>query len=764
MEWVILAAIVAAVSVVAVDAVRQRRAIRDRIDVWRAVGTSLDAPTGDAVVTEDLLAAAVAEESLAPEDTLGGVWDDVVDRLDVDNLRPALAEGTEVVLFEIRGGDDYGVVARPDRTVHFYLEPWEARLLERMDGTRSTQELIVERFEGGGSLDPGAILGLIVSLYEGGFLDPAPTDVTALITDRLDRASPARRKVNGFLTSLKIGWDGADRLVKACYRYGLRYAFRPAVFAGLALIALGGVLAFWSVAASDRFSLQAHGAPIEAVLLLALGFFLTFAHELGHAVVMTHNDRYIISAGFFIFFGSPAFFVDSSDGLMLGRKQRIMQSFAGPFAELVLAGLASIALFLWPDAAAAGFWYRFAVLNYFIIFLNLIPLLELDGYWILSDVIQVRNLRPRSLAFVQSDLWHKLRAREHFTRQEMGLALYGTIGAAFTVFSVWSAVFFWREIFGDLVASLWAGGLGSRIILAILVLFFAGPAIRGAVALVKATVRRVGSVIDRIRFRLERSWRIEAANLIDMLPAFEDLPEEVLSDLAGRVTLRTLPPGHTLFRAGDRADAFYLIRSGHVTVEDTDPETGDRQVLRTLAPGESFGELGLLDRKPRNTTIRAVERAELFRIDQPTFDRLLADSVAAPTFAPTMQSFAEVRRLPAFRRLSLEGLKELLEHGGWLSVAPGETILEQGEIGDAFYAIGSGQADVIQDGVQVAVLGPGDHFGEVALLEHQPRNATVVARTPMRAFRLDADGFDAFVAESLRRDRPDREREREQDH
>jgi len=214
-EWVILAAIVAAASVVAVDAVRQRRAIRDRIDVWRAVGTSLDATARGEVSTEDLVEAAVAEESLAPEDTLGGVWDDVVDRLDFDNLRPALAEGTEVVLFEIRGGDDYGVVARPDRTVHFYLEPWEARLLERMDGTRSTQELIVERFEGGGSLDPGAILALIVSLYEGGFLDPAPTDVAALIEGRLDRASPARRKVNGFLTSLKIGWDGAAEAFRA---------------------------------------------------------------------------------------------------------------------------------------------------------------------------------------------------------------------------------------------------------------------------------------------------------------------------------------------------------------------------------------------------------------------------------------------------------------------------------------------------------------------------------------------------------------------
>ena len=41
--------------------------------------------------------------------------------------------------------------------------------------------------------------------------------------------------------------------------------------------------------------------------------------------------------------------------------------------------------------------YKFALINYFVIFLNLIPLLELDGYWILTDLIQVPDLRPRSL-------------------------------------------------------------------------------------------------------------------------------------------------------------------------------------------------------------------------------------------------------------------------------------------------------------------------------------------------------------------------------
>ena len=45
------------------------------------------------------------------------------------------------------------------------------------------------------------------------------------------------------------------------------------------------------------------------------------------------------------------------------------------------------------------------------IFLNLIPLLELDGYWILSEtLVQVKDLRPRSMEFVQHDLWHKVRA------------------------------------------------------------------------------------------------------------------------------------------------------------------------------------------------------------------------------------------------------------------------------------------------------------------------------------------------------------------
>ena len=77
-----------------------------------------------------------------------------------------------------------------------------------------------------------------------------------------------------------------------------------------------------------------------------------------------------------------------------------------------------------------------------------------------------------------------------------------------------------------------------------------------------------------------------------------------------------------------------------------------------------------------------------------------------------------------------------LANGAWTNVAPGEVIVEQGEVGDAFYAIRSGQVEVVADGTIVRTLGPGSYFGEVALLLDVPRTASVVAKTPVRAYRL----------------------------
>jgi CRP-like cAMP-binding protein/multisubunit Na+/H+ antiporter MnhG subunit len=452
-----------------------------------------------------------------------------------------------------------------------------------------------------------------------------------------------------------------------------------------------------------------------------------------------------------IYFGAPAFFVDSSDGLMMERRQRIVQSFAGPYAELIIAGAAATIVWAFPGSIAAPLLYKFALLNYFVIFLNLVPLLELDGYWILSDLIQVPDLRPMSLQFIRYDLWRKLRARERFSKQEAGLGLYGTLGVAFTIFAFATSFYFWREIFGSLVGKLWNGGVLGRVLLLALAVFVTGPLLRGLIELARALLRRFRAVWEQVRFRLETSWRVEAATLIDRLPILEDLPEEVLSDLAGRVRLRAFPRGKPVIRQGDRAQAFYVVRRGTLQVVEEDRRTADRRVLRVLGPGESFGELGLTEAAPRTATVEAIDDTQLFEIDKSTFERLLADMVHVPEFAPTLEAVAELRALPAFAALEPDELSEILAHGRWVNVTPGKAILEQGEAGDAFYAIASGQVEVVEDGTLVRTLGPGAHFGEIALLEKVPRTASVVARTPVRAFRLDRGGFDGLMAGAFRK-------------
>ena len=69
----------------------------------------------------------------------------------------------------------------------------------------------------------------------------------------------------------------------------------------------------------------------------------------------------------------------------------------------------------------------------------------------------------------------------------------------------------------------------------------------------------------------------------------------------------------------------------------------------------------------------------------------------------------------------------------------GETVITQGERGGDAFVILSGRAAVVRDGREIARLGPGQFFGEVAMLDGRPRTADVVAQSPLRATALSRD-------------------------
>jgi putative peptide zinc metalloprotease protein len=674
-----------------------------------------------------------------------GFWDRLSDLADPAEYRPRLAPDVELKEFKLRWGNDYAMIANPRELIHYELKPEEVALLRLMDGTRTVKEIVVERFQEEGELALSGVADLVHQLRVGGFLDHPYLDVYETVERAIKPVSTRRETARQFLTTLSVEWKGADRLVRWLYLRGLKVAFSRVFFLGSLAVAVAGLVAFVSVVRSGRFELAGGSVALGLLLLYVLDYFLTFVHELGHALVLVHFGRRVKSAGFMLYFGSPAFFIESADGLMMERRQRMLQAFAGGYGEMLICGLAAITLWVFPQIGIASVLYQFAVLGFLTIFLNFIPLLELDGYFIIADAIQVPDLRARSISFLRHDLWHQLRAGSRFTRQQIGLALYGVVGLVFSIYVLYLSFFFWRKIFGGLVTSLWNGGLLTQILLVGLALFLLGPLIRTAINVLRALGRRLRAGWRVVRFKLETKWRVEAAHLIDSLPIFEDLPVDALDELAGLVKLRTFSRGQPVVRQGDRATAFFVVRRGTLQVVEEDPGVGADRVLRTLGRGEAFGEVGLVRSSPRAATVRALEESEVFEIDKGGFDQLLRDSAHVPEFAPTLQAVAELGDLQCFARLEPDELARLLDHGDWVNAAPGETIVEEGDPGDSFYGIGSGQVDVFEKGMKVRTMGAGSHFGEIALLLDVPRTATVVARTPSRLFKLDREGFDRIV-------------------
>jgi len=104
-------------------------------------------------------------------------------------------------------------------------------------------------------------------------------------------------------------------------------------------------------------------------------------------------------------------------------------------------------------------------------------------------------------------------------------------------------------------------------------------------------------------------------------------------------------------------------------------------------------------------------------------------------------------RVPLFSGVKPKDLKKLGKRMTERTFSEGDTIASEGETGLGFFVIEEGSATVSRGGETVATLGPGEYFGEIALIDSGPRSATVVAATELRCRGMTAWEFKPFVEE-----------------
>src|SRR5262249_42961549 len=119
--------------------------------------------------------------------------------------------------------------------------------------------------------------------------------------------------------------------------------------------------------------------------------------------------------------------------------------------------------------------------------------------------------------------------------------------------------------------------------------------------------------------------------------------------------------------------------------------------------------------------------------------------IDAAATAPDASELRIVASVPIFAPLPGASLEHLASRLVPLRLGAGTVVVREGDAGDRFYIVAEGEVEVSQYDRAMSKLGPGDYFGEIALLRDVPRTATVAARTDVVLYALDRDDFLASV-------------------
>ncbi|MFZ0544192.1 MAG: cyclic nucleotide-binding domain-containing protein [Candidatus Promineifilaceae bacterium] len=423
----------------------------------------------------------------------GDFWASLADSVNPALLQPQKCVEAVVVRLEGRT-EPYYILKHPEQKTYLRLSEQDYALYWQMDGRKTIKDLLYYNFMRYGSLPFGRLTTLVDNLRDGYFLADKPNHLYRQVERELTQRAPAsrgRRILNSFLYT---EWDrtGLDPLFNTLYAIARPLFLRPIQFLLLALILIGGFF-FTRLFLNHTYTLIGG----SSVGLRVISFFLANLiaiglHELSHGLTVKHFGRELDRGGFLLYWGFPAFFVDTKDIWLSPRRERVLVSWAGPHSGLIIGALCGLLLTLLsnlrPDLTTtlwASFLYQIGFIAFLSVSVNLNPLLELDGYFILMDWLEMPGLRQRAFSFLKQELWPKIRAAKNvadfiqsLNQTERIYTLFGLAAVFYSIYALGFALYFWQTRIRPPITDLWLNyGFSGRLIVLTLMVLVVVPAL-----------------------------------------------------------------------------------------------------------------------------------------------------------------------------------------------------------------------------------------------------------------------------------------------
>jgi cAMP-dependent protein kinase regulator len=225
---------------------------------------------------------------------------------------------------------------------------------------------------------------------------------------------------------------------------------------------------------------------------------------------------------------------------------------------------------------------------------------------------------------------------------------------------------------------------------------------------------------------------------------FATLGEAEATIILDAVEENIIQKGERVIKQGENGDFMYVIESG--ALECLILKDGSEVVVKTCEAGDAFGELALLYNAPRAASVQAKDRCVCWKLDRETFNHIVK-AAAEKKRSKYMDFFKEV---PLLNAVDAYGRSQVADALKPKEVTKGTEIIKQGDHGQEFFIIEEGTCKAVKkmDGAEdkELFLKAGDYFGELALLNNEPRAASVFAESDkVQLLALDRKAFNRLL-------------------